>query len=525
MMQQRRMIQASGPLVRKDFMLHDRANWPTINPPPGIAGRNPSGQVPPSHRRGNSVNFVPGEATLEEEEDVSRGDTLDFMTPREISRMRYERHHEWMEEILESHYPTKKIMPSDLGLGRKGELEALTSGFFDAPTTVYLEANTDSTPTQVGTMAAGKAEDFAKLAAAKIADMQAELERMKHKHARRMERLRKTSTLSTAEKRLRNASFANEDQGRRSMSHGTTNGNAISQNTADAIIDEIEGALGRKIELITNVNLVEKGGLDERPMGSTAFNSVTPRNVISPTKNVFPQTISSQQNGTAQHVASLNLQQQRQQLLPSQGSQIAQGTTSTSPSVQANEPESTSAGLADATATSGKEHSLIQEDASRPVQEMDMDVQMAGLENPDETQVDMEDNAWVMVDEDGDGNIETSSHISRNPSQPHQIIQQNSADAFGTTPGSGEHSETLAGTGQTPLDAEPMGDASGLETGEFDLSGDFDDVDVDTAGDALNDYGSGEDDLNLDTMDDSAFADAFHAREDENTPMDDNEIS
>src|SRR5271170_3676587 len=44
MMQQRRMIQASGPLVRKDFMLHDRANWPTINPPPGIAGRNPSGQ-------------------------------------------------------------------------------------------------------------------------------------------------------------------------------------------------------------------------------------------------------------------------------------------------------------------------------------------------------------------------------------------------------------------------------------------------------------------------------------------------
>ena len=129
--QQRRMIQSQGQLARKDFMLHDRSNWPQIHAPPGLA-RAAAGQAGAvGHRRGPSVGQ--GEATLEEEEDVSRGDILDFMTPRDISRMRYEQHHEWMEEILESPYNIFQIVPGDLGLGRKGELEHLTKDFFDAP--------------------------------------------------------------------------------------------------------------------------------------------------------------------------------------------------------------------------------------------------------------------------------------------------------------------------------------------------------------------------------------------------------
>ena len=200
-MQQRRMIQTQGPLARKDFMLHDRSNWPQIPAPAGLA-RAVAGQAAAvGHRRGTSAGQ--GEATLEEEEDVSRGDILDFMTPRDISRMRYEQHHEWMEEILESPYNIFQIVPGDLGLGRKGELEHLTKDFFDAPLTVGRETSGSAEPARVGKMERNTADDFKKRATDKIASMQAELEKMRQTHARRMERLQRATMLNSAEKRLR----------------------------------------------------------------------------------------------------------------------------------------------------------------------------------------------------------------------------------------------------------------------------------------------------------------------------------
>ena len=146
------------------------------------------------------MNAAVGEPTIEEEEDVSRGDALDLVTPREISRMRYEQHHEWMEEIVESAYNINQIIPSDLGLGRKGELESLTRGFFEAPLSA-AHPTTNGAPARVGKMHAGKAAEFTKLAAQKVADMQKELEELKAKHARRMEKLQQISVLAAAEKK------------------------------------------------------------------------------------------------------------------------------------------------------------------------------------------------------------------------------------------------------------------------------------------------------------------------------------
>ena len=53
-----------------------------------------------------------------------------------------------------------------------------------------------------------------------------------------------------------------------------------------------------------------------------------------------------------------------------------------------------------------------------------------------------------------------------------------------------------------------------LNTPDFNIGGDFDNVEVDTAGDALASYGN-DDDLNLDDMEGSAFGDAFHPDDEE----------
>jgi hypothetical protein len=61
----------------------------------------------------------------------------------------------------------------------------------------------------------------------------------------------------------------------------------------------------------------------------------------------------------------------------------------------------------------------------------------------------------------------------------------------------------------------PLDDDGQLNTPDFDIGGDFDNVEVeDTAGDALASYGDDED-LNLDNMEGSAFGDAFHPEDED----------
>lgn len=245
-MTQRKFLQQHGQLVRKEFMLHDRPNWPTINLPSSGMSQNwhpnssypnnvmnqmhrsqqsymlqqqaashvgvgPSPakrqrQVGPSHAHGMARPTV---ATVMQDpnvdtEDVMYGDSLDTLTPRDISASRYKQHHEWMEEIFSSPYGTSQIIPVELGLGRKGEIESLTKDFFDAPLDVSSIVTSGATIPRVGRLEDGRAEDFTAKAMQRIATFRSEMDELKKQHARRMAKFDKSATLKDADQQLRN---------------------------------------------------------------------------------------------------------------------------------------------------------------------------------------------------------------------------------------------------------------------------------------------------------------------------------
>ena len=500
--QQRRVIQAQGALARKDFMLHDRSNWPTINVPQG-AGR---GQVPgPGHRRGGSLGV--NESTLEEEEDVSRGDILDFMTPRDISRMRYEQHHEWMEEILESPYNVYQIVPGDLGLGRKGELEELTKDFFDAPTAIMRES-TGGEPARVGKMENDKAKDFTKRASDKIAAMQKELDQMKARHAKRMQRLQRTTMLNTAERRLRTAPTA---LSARSMS----NDDAMDEGKGDAldeIADEVQNAMGKKIEKVQNVQIVSKGGLDDRTasLRSMSTSSATRPN-LSPTKTSASPSLA--QTTTQQSPAPVAAAQQMTAQVQQADTQMSNEEDEQKQSAN-NTPQSLGDqmdGADDVKSEGGSEEE--QETDLPPMDDMGMEVDLPEME--DEQQDEQGDNPdgseWVMVDENA------------KPEAPEAADDQAVAEEAIPTDQEAAQTEEPEQPATTAQDTTSAEEATAREqplqntdanNAAFDLGDDFDNVDVDTAGDALASYDDGDqEELVLDTLDDSAFGDAFHQEE------------
>ena len=535
-LQQRRMIQTQGQLARKEFMLHDRSNWPVITLPPSMMGRPGSGPMVPGggHRRGGSINAPVGEPTVEEEEDVSRGDALDLITPREIARMRYEQHHEWMEEILESPYNIKQIIPSDLGLGRKGELESLTRGFFDAP---FFGANTtgNSVPPRVGKMDPDKAAEFTQLAARKVEDMQKELEELKAKHARRMERLRRTSILADAERKLRTANDGSEPVDGEKPEVGSS---------TDEIVQHVEAAWGRKIGRIQNVDIVQRGGLEDpapklqssmsartmsgtsqnRPFGSGSFGQSTPgpeprQSPMLQQQQGFQQQPMPQPQPTpsaARHPAEPAMTMvMGQQAIPSIASEIDDQPAST------NEPAGLVSQQSSEVGTEGGNGMDGADDV-----DMDNDVNMDGLDNSEEPSGEIENQDWVMVDENAHQTPEKQPDPAQS-SEPAPTIPTEQALPEAPPAQQMPTEQTAPVSTAEPVAAEeavvaqpakevtpPALQDSGLDADDLGLGDDFDDVgNMDTAGDALAQYGE-TDDLDLDNMDDSAFGDAFHPPDD-----------
>lgn len=500
-------------------MLHDKANWPTINlpssqglqyPPHMIArqqaaaaaaqmqmGASPIKNVPDrnQHRRGASNMLEP---SLEEEEDVSRGDMLDFMTPRDISRMRYEQHHEWMEEIMSSPFAMKQIVPTDLGLGRKGELEALTNGYFDTPTSVLQETSANASRVKVGRMELTKAEEFTAKAAKKVAEMEAELENLKKRHSRRMAKLDKSSTLNLAEKRLRSAAV---DGGRRSVFlDGEGGGEQRVRGDVDDIVRDVETATGKKIVPVSIVECVQRGGLEAKLQSAQV---ITPNEKSSPDKssNASQHNDSNHENlGASMEVPSPNIQQQQQE-------------QSSVPSPQASQPVVTHHGHEKQRPITGDPHT--EGAVVLSLDEMDVDVEMAGLESDNQQGVariaDIDGNEWVLVDNMNANAakevLPAERQISHEPTkQATASPGANAASGFANTPtGSGIQ-------GLTPAEpsGEGLGEAEAMDESGFDLEqGDFE-THLEATGDDLVDFGDGQGDLNLEGMDDSAFGDAFH---------------
>lgn len=319
---ERSILQKHGQLVRKEFMLRDSANWPTINLPgtpnpsypqqvsgyPGdvISHINRSQQAAymqqqqqqqanptrhgvgpspakrprhggPGHAHGSTTAIpapvVAQDTTYDEEEGTSGGDFMDFLTPRDISLHRYTQHHEWLEEILNSPYDTSQIIPGQLGLGRKGELESLTRDFFDAPIEATQKETfpkakgespvEDSATPRVGRLESGKAEDFTKRATEKIAEINTEMEKLKRQHARRMAKLGKGRAFKEAEQNLRVSTLE--------MINGeATKGNGVQQHRIDELARGLEAQVGKSIMPVKDVVCIDKGGLEEKSQAKDA---------------------------------------------------------------------------------------------------------------------------------------------------------------------------------------------------------------------------------------------------------------
>jgi Fungal domain of unknown function (DUF1750) len=250
---------------------------------PGVGAVQPPAKAPRGHRASaGSIAAVAADFSLEDE-DVSSGDMLDMLTPREISKMRYQQHHEWIEEIFASPYTIKQITPVDLGLGRKGELESLTAGFFEAPVTAAhpkddaKEGGTSSL--QTSKMEPEKAEEFADRVAKKVSVMTAEIERLKKRHERRMQKLSRLSLLRDAEIRLREAGANPSETGPEIWRLQGRIETATEEEMAatepdfsvrvprfrvDDVVKDLEKAYGRSIAPDSNITCIEKGGLLER---------------------------------------------------------------------------------------------------------------------------------------------------------------------------------------------------------------------------------------------------------------------
>lgn len=470
MLSQRRFLQAQGQLARKDFMLHDPANWPTINFPPQMAphgvaqphGAYPSSmaarqpfypqpgqavagmpgpgpKAPRGHRASSAaMNAAAADFALEDE-DVSGGDMMDLLTPREVSKMRYQQHHEWMEEIFASPYAISQITPVSLGLGRKGELESLTAGFFDAPAGADSKGATDAETTKGEPV---KAEEFADRVSKKIADMTAEIEKMKKRHARRMEKFNRTSLFKDAEIRLRDAATDPTDTGSEiwrleGRVEIPAEGEAPQADPAvaqakykvDDVVKDLENRWGKQVVPEPNVSCVEKGGLLEKIEPERKEENLGGDMLMDTTNTHFLDQFG---------------------MPPDQGTSADQGSTH-------------SAGIPGAP-------NLNAPPQVPPAPDFDIDMGMGG----------------------GQGNTAGETGNSQ---------QTGGADATGDRAGGGIQ-------GLTPGNTGSAGD-TGLDGGNFDFAN------IDTAGDALAAYSEQNDGLELPDLDNSAFGDAFHASDNE----------
>lgn len=469
MLAQRRFLQSQGILARKDFMLHDRNNWPAIGLPPqmgaqqgyqqpqaqfpsAMAGRQPfypqpgQGVQPPAGPaqakapRGHSassaaVNAATADFALEDE-DVSAGDIMDLLTPREVSKMRYQQHHEWMEEVLASPYAISQITPVSLGLGRKGELESLTTGFFDAPVGPANGESTDGNEAKQATkLEPERAEEFADRVAKKVADMTAEIENLKKRHARRMEKFNRTSLLKDAETRLRDAASDPADTGSEvwrlegRIEIPTDEDNVPlapiehkAKYKVGDIVKEVEDKWQKQIVPEPRVSCIEKGGLLEK---------------IEPEQKTTEADVDMDHGDT-------NLLDQ----FTTQGQPLA----TTAPAISVAQPAV----------------GITQQDQSLAGLDIDMDL---GNIQPTGT-ASGETGDWVMVNDKKDD-----------------------------TPGSGIQGLTPGNTGAD----------TGLDGANFDFTN------MDSAGDALAAYTEQNDGLDLPDLENSAFGDAFHASDNENT--------
>ncbi|KAI0402039.1 hypothetical protein F4802DRAFT_600416 [Xylaria palmicola] len=284
-MEARSYLQRCGQIQRKEFILGDRMNWPQISWPkeerrqpmyPAARGippnmayppHAPAAGGPPSKRpRTNQPGHPPVTLEWDDEDDTSRGDLFDILTPRDVSISRYKQNHEWMEEILSSAYRMGQIGFADLGFGLKGELADLTEGVFEAQ-----GANAATQPlTKPATarLDPGQAAEFRNRVNERIDSTKAEIEKMKADHARQMAKFKQNSLITSSEKELRSAVDDLSTELLRLDSTEETEDGASRwppkhHKKVDDIVSQVEAHLNRRAEVIYDLRRIQQGGYQE----------------------------------------------------------------------------------------------------------------------------------------------------------------------------------------------------------------------------------------------------------------------
>ena len=527
---ERRFLQQHGQLVRKEFMLRDHNNWPTINlpnsgyqasgypgnvishlnrsqpqsyMPPGTGGHiGPSPSKRPRHAHtvapttsiaaATMAQAQAQDAAVNEEEDTSRGDLMDFLTPKDISTMRYKQHHEWLEEVFSSPFTTGQIIPVQLGLGRKGELEALTKDFFDAPTTgTPTPEGPLPIPSRVGKMDVGKAEDFTRRATEKVAEINAEMEKLKKQHARRVAKVKKGAAIREAEQNLRLAaltldngdSWALDEPTRSPTGGAAAKSSAGQRGSVDDIIAKVEKDMGKSIVVVREMECMQKGGLEEK--GQSTDDKPQDYNMVEQSADLSRQP---------SQAASYHLPNDP----PSIGHISSMGHT----------PQFSYDGAVDMDGAPKDTPGLIDGDATM-------------VEMPDEPEAkDTEVGDWIMVNKDGESTPQHAEMPGFDSLVNDSAMEGNDLAADETLNTAGD-----AFQGFTP-DAQDTA-AADFATNDFSEAVDF--SNLDTAGEALSGYGEANDSMGLDEngnlgLEDSAFGDAFGDAGTGTGTADDNEM-
>ena len=487
-LQMRAQLQAAGPLMRKEFMLVDQANWPKVEfgqqamrgqPAyynPMQPGRPYAPQPPPAKRprlpaqpqaRQPMAGAVMPDTSLEEEENATQ-DAFDFLTPREISLSRYKQHHEWMEEIFSSPYAVGKIAPIDLGLGLMGELAPLTAGILDVPGPENAESGKENYKIKnYYKLDPDQLKDFEKRVSEYSTKEQAEIDKMKAEHARKMAQLKRTRTYIKAERRLRDLSRA----------AGTEMEDV---DPLEGVVQDLEKSLGVRFDAKKSVVCVDKGGFIEAQPPSP------------PRAQINGNGAQQSENGASLGMNTDGALEDNSaaSLLDQYGTGSLSGTPIGNISLPAlSQPTSQ---VQSAVGTPGGQASNInaaptfdQHDTSLDVDVgddlLDLDVEMSGITSPRE-----KGDEWVMV-----GDQASNAQPSGANAQPPSTEANATTSAAEAVP-------------SATVEAEA---GSMFDTADF---AGFDNLD--SAGDALADYGD-DDNLGLDLVDDSAFGDAFHGTE------------
>ncbi|KAF4629050.1 hypothetical protein G7Y89_g9098 [Cudoniella acicularis] len=538
--QARAYLHSQGQIVQKEFMLHDRTNWPQIafprNQPRGApiyGGNAPPARIPqtmayptqhavpgpPAKRVRTQANTSQAAANnaaavldIDDEEDTSRGDLFDHTTPREISMSRYKQNHEWMEEILSSPYSINQIIPADLGLGVRGQLASLTEGIFDAP----LDPDKDVPKhSYVGRLDPGKADDFRKRANDRIAQTEKEIEKMKAKHAKRLARFQKGALINMAEKELRTAENDPTDigpeywrlEGRIDVEDNDETPPVVRTPSKVAdILAQVEASLGRHAATVKELIRIQDGGYEEPPAAPS------PKAAPAPSPRVSPpgSNNGSQHSGVMVGDADIEMGGSVAGLLDqfhtgassnaTPGSNFATPQPHLQPQSSAGTPSNIPAASPQPLAPPAAQHD-----------QLDVNMGDSGPLNDQPPADGTGTGDWVVVPPGGVSPTHTSAQADPQTTLPPQTTAPTTS-----TPATINANPSPLPTGssnQTPLpDFHPSpNDFAGLD-------------DLDSAGDALASYGDdlgdtpggGLGDLAMDMdvgMDDSAFGEAFHGVE------------